>query len=94
MTHIYKAVFDEFKKQLEIYGEEIFLHKLSFAQINRLAMLAASVSDKYVAQLKEKLHLCTECGQQTDNIRSTSMCADCQIVELMRMLEDCEGKQP
>ena len=37
-----------------------------------------------------KMHECTECGTKSDNIRSTSLCCDCQIVELMNLLHDYE----
>jgi len=39
-------------------------------------------------------HLCTECGGYDDNPHSTSMCRDCQIVQLMHNLDDCEKPKP
>lgn len=50
MSEFYEAVFDEFKTELGKHMEEIFLHPLPFTQINRLAMLAATVAERMFAQ--------------------------------------------
>jgi len=46
MSELYQAVFDEFKSELEKWMEEIFLAPLPFTQVNRLAMLAATVAER------------------------------------------------
>lgn len=50
MSPLYQAAFDAFKEELQTYGDEIFLYRLSFTQVNRLAMLAATVAEKCAAQ--------------------------------------------
>lgn len=50
MPTLYDAIFAQFKNELEKHAVEIFLHPLPFTQINRLAMLAATVAEKCVTQ--------------------------------------------
>jgi hypothetical protein len=35
-------------------------------------------------------YFCIECGKEDNNPHSTSLCRDCQIKELMALLDDCE----
>jgi len=44
----------------------------------------------YLKGFQGKLHECAECGKDTDNPHSTSMCYDCQIILLLNLLDDCE----
>lgn len=54
MFTIYDAVFEQFKNELEEHAVEIFLHPLPFTQINRLAMLAATVAQTCLTQQATK----------------------------------------
>ena len=50
MSALYDAVFNEFEKELTQCSAEIFLYPLPFTQISRLAMLAATVAERCVAE--------------------------------------------
>ena len=49
-SSLWQSIFDEFKEEIERYMLEIFLQPISFTQVNRLAMLAATVAERCAAQ--------------------------------------------
>lgn len=51
MPEFYYAALDEFKKELERSATEVFLHPLPFTQVNRLAMIAATVAERCATEL-------------------------------------------
>lgn len=54
MSKLYDVMFKEFRKELRRCSAEIFLYPLPFTQINRLAMLAATVAERCVAEQGEE----------------------------------------
>lgn len=64
---LYDAIFHEFEKELTQCSAEIFLYPLPFTQINRLAMLAATVAERCVA--KKRGNNCNTSAQFLEGIK-------------------------
>ena len=36
------------------------------------------------------VHICTDCGREDDNVHSTSLCRECQLVLMLNLADDSE----